>query len=75
MIDCIKADKGVSVRHSCAVLGFRRQTYFSRKGGHRPEELDELIADLLHQATRRFIAWGFWDGVSFFAQPRPSLES
>ena len=60
MIDCIKADKGVSVRHSCAVLGFRRQTYFSRKGGHRPEELDELIADLLHQATRRFIAWGFW---------------
>ena len=60
MIDHVKADHHTSVRRSCAVLGFRRQTYYHRKGGHRPEELDQMIADLLHQVTRRFIAWGFW---------------
>ncbi len=62
MIDCIKADKGVSVRHSCAVLGFRRQTYFSRKGGHRPEELDELLyssisAKTLTDVLNKVVAW------------------
>ncbi len=44
----------------CRVLGFRRQTYYHRKQGHRPEQVDDQIADLLHQTTRRFIAWGFW---------------
>ena len=60
MIDQIKADQHTSVRRSCAVLGFRRQTYYHRKQGHRPEELDQIIAELLHQVTKRFIAWGFW---------------
>lgn len=60
MIDQIKSNKATSIRTCCAVLGFRRQTYYQRKGGHRPEELDAHIADLLHQVTRRFVAWGFW---------------
>lgn len=42
------------------MLGFRRQTYYQRKKGHRPEQEDEVIAHLLHQTTQRFVAWGFW---------------
>jgi putative transposase len=60
MIDQIKTDQEVSIRRSIGVLGFRRQTYYGRKEGHRPEELDAFIADLLHQVTNRFLAWGFW---------------
>lgn len=60
MIDHFKVYRNRSIRQSCTVLGFRRQTYYSRKGGHRPEELDQHIADLLHQVTKRFVAWGFW---------------
>ena len=41
-------------------MGFRRQTYYRRKQGYRPEEKDQEIADLLHLVTKRFIAWGFW---------------
>lgn len=41
-------------------MGFRRQTYYHRKQGHRPEEADIILADLLHQITQRFVAWGFW---------------
>lgn len=58
MVDEIQPDR--SVRRKCVVLGFRRQSYYKRKGGHRPEELDYDIADLLHQITQRFICWGFW---------------
>ena len=43
MIDQVKVDQKTSVRKSCAVLGFRRQTYYDRKQGHRPEELDRYI--------------------------------
>ena len=60
MIDQIKSNKAASIRMCCAVLGFRRQTYYRRKQGHRPEELDTEIADLLHQVVNRFVAWGFW---------------
>ena len=60
MIDHFKEDRKRSVRQTCSVLGFRRQTYYSRKGGKPPEELDQYIADLLHKVTRRFVAWGFW---------------
>lgn len=60
MINELKAKEGRSVRLSCIVLGFRRQTYYSRLNGHRPEEIDQQIADLLHQVTQRFVAWGFW---------------
>lgn len=41
-------------------MGFRRQTYHDRKSGHRPELADEGLADILHQVTGRFVAWGFW---------------
>ena len=58
MIDGIGPNQ--SVRRKCIVLGFRRQSYYRRKQGHRPEELDAYIAELLHQVTKRFIAWGFW---------------
>lgn len=60
MISEIKEKRGSSIRLSCAVLGFRRQTYHHRLNGHRPEEIDRQIADLLHQLTQRFVAWGFW---------------
>lgn len=60
MIDEVKGVKNINIRRSCVVLGFRRQTYYRRKLGHRPEELDYHIADLLHQITKRFVAWGFW---------------
>jgi putative transposase len=59
MIDEVKEVKQASVRRSCVVLGFRRQTYYRRKQGHRPEEVDQVIADILHRVTKRFIAWGF----------------
>jgi putative transposase len=49
-----------SVRRVCVVLGLRRQTYYSRKSGKRPEAVDQEIADLLHQITQGFIAWGYW---------------
>ena len=60
MIDEVKTANRTSVRRSCSVLGFRRQTYYRRKQGHCPEEVDQVIADILHQVIRRFIAWGFW---------------
>lgn len=60
MIDSIKASLDSSIRRISRVLGFRRQTYHSRKKGHRPEQEDDRIAQALHQTTQRFIAWGFW---------------
>ncbi len=48
MIDQVKEHKQISVRRCCSVLGFRRQTYYSRKAG------------LLHQISKRFVAWDFW---------------
>jgi len=60
MIDQIKTERLCSIRRCCCVLGFRRQTYYKRKQGHRPEQEDDRIAALLHQTTQRFIAWGFW---------------
>ena len=58
MVDQIQPSK--SVRRKCVVLGFRRQSYYRRKQGHRLEEIDQEIADLLHQVVNRFVAWGFW---------------
>ena len=60
MIDQIKMQGLCSIRRCCGVLGFRRQTYYKRKRGHRPEQEDDHIAVLLHQTTKRFVAWGFW---------------
>lgn len=60
MIEHVTQAKGLGKRLTCRVLGFRRQTYYSRKQGRRPEELDAYIADLLHQITKRFLPWGFW---------------
>ena len=56
MIDAISA----SIRKCCRVLGFRRQTYYRRKQGHRPEEVDARIGALLREVTERFVSWGFW---------------
>ena len=58
MVDQVESSR--SVRRKCVVLGFRRQSYYRRKQGHRPEEQDQEIADLLHQVVKRFVAWGFW---------------
>lgn len=51
---------GHSVRRKSKVLGIRRQSYYRRKAGHRPEAVDQQIADLLHQTIGEFVAWGFW---------------
>ncbi len=74
MIDHFKEHRQISVRLTRSVLGFRRQSYYLRKKGHRPEEMDALIAGLLHQVTKRFVAWGFWMRFSFFTSPGPFLE-
>ena len=60
MIDHIGEKRQSSIRRCCGVLGWRRMTYYRRKQGHRPEELDAAIADLLQRITKRFVAWGFW---------------
>lgn len=60
MIDCISELPGRSVRRGCRVLGFRRQTYHSRKSGNRPEERDDKLTELLRRTCSIFVAWGFW---------------
>ncbi|MEZ4988324.1 MAG: IS3 family transposase [Saprospiraceae bacterium] len=60
MIDQIRGQSGRSVRRVCRILEIRRQTYYSRKGGCRPEERDMELAELLRSTCARFIAWGFW---------------
>ena len=57
-MDSIGKDK--SIRRKSEVLGIRRQSYYRRKAGHRPEEEDQEITLLLHQVVGEFIAWGFW---------------
>lgn len=49
-----------SIRRKSKVLGIRRQTYYARKKGHRPEQEDNQIAERLHSVIQQFIAWGFW---------------
>ncbi len=61
MIDQITStDSARSVRRSCRVLGFRRQTYYDRRRGNRPEEREAAIIELLERTCSRFVAWGFW---------------
>lgn len=60
MIDEVKGKRSASARRTCVVLGFRRQTYHRRRQGRRPEEVDVVVADLLHRVTKRFVCWGFW---------------
>ena len=60
MIDHFNNEDKVSIRRGCRILGFRRQTYYRRKQGHRPEAVDAVIAELLHRTVKRFVAWGFW---------------
>ena len=51
MIDQIRQqDTSKSVRRCCRVLGFRRQTYYRRKQGHRPDVRDDELAAVLRQA-------------------------
>lgn len=73
MIDHItEQHSDCSVRRSCKVLGFRRQTYYSRRCGHRPEEKEAEITDLLRRACSRFVAWGFWM-IFFYLRNRGEL--
>lgn len=58
MIDTLRGN--FSVTKLCSALGFRRNTYYSRKAGNRPEEKDRVIAELLRNAAVTFVAWGFW---------------
>ena len=53
-------DSPKSVRQCCRVLGFRRQTYYARKRGHRPEVADEELAAVLRRACKEHPYWGFW---------------
>jgi len=82
MID--EVNPSVSIRGKSKTLGLRRQTYHQRKAGHRPEQADAIIADLLHATTKRFIAWGFWmvfyflrkqGFVRFFEKERKDLHN
>ncbi|WP_071530163.1 IS3 family transposase [Saprospira grandis] len=41
-------------------MGFRRQTYYKRRLGHRPEVVDDEIANLLHEVVAEYPTWGFW---------------
>lgn len=58
MIDQVKVP--CSIRRKCLILGVRRQTYYNRKAGNRPEQEDAQVAGVLHGTVNRFIAWGFW---------------
>ena len=58
MIDRLKQDH--SIRRICCVLGFRRASYYHRKQGHRPEEVDLEIATLLGATAKKHVSWGFW---------------
>jgi putative transposase len=49
-----------SIRQLSRVLGFRRQTYYRRKQGHRPEVVDAQIVQLLREVIGTYLAWGFW---------------
>ena len=61
MIDQIRQqDTSKSVRRCCRVLGFRRQTYYRRKQGHRPDVRDDELAAVLRQACIDHPYWGFW---------------
>ena len=55
-----RVGKNQSVRRKSGVLGLRRQTYYARKRGQRPEQEDNRIAEQLHRLTKQFVAWGFW---------------
>lgn len=60
MIDQITGQTQQSIRRVCCILGFRRQTYHARKNGHRPDEKDEQLKQLLRDTCAQFLAWGFW---------------
>ena len=61
MIDRIRQrDATKSVRLCCRVLGFRRQTYYRRKRGHRPDVVDDELAAVLRRACEDYPYWGFW---------------
>ena len=67
MIDRITqhASSTTSVRRCCTVLGFRRQTYYRRKQGHRPEVADDELAATLRQTCKEYPYWGFWKVFHF----------
>lgn len=60
MIDSIRSEQQQSIRSCCRVLGFRRSTFYSRKAGHRPEQVDQALAKVLRVTAETHVAWGFW---------------
>lgn len=60
MIDQVIIDQRCSLRRCCGVLGFRRQTYYRRKSGDRPEQRDAALIEVLKEHAERFVSWGFW---------------
>ena len=56
----IEDGRSRSVRQTCRVLGFRRSTYYARRRGHRPEEVDAELINLLRRTAALFVSWGFW---------------
>lgn len=76
MIDEIRQqDAKKSIRQCCRVLGFRRQTYQSRKRGHRPDVEDDKLATILRQACEDYPYWGFWKIFHFLRrQPEHTIN-
>ena len=60
MIDSVQSRQQQSIRNCCRVLGFRRATFYSRKAGHRPEQVDQALAKVLRTTAEAHVAWGFW---------------
>ena len=60
MIDQVRSEQQQSIRSCCRVLGFRRATFYSRKAGHRPEQVDQALGKVLRATAEAHVAWGFW---------------
>lgn len=60
MIDKVRSEQRRSIRSCCRVLGFRRATFYSRKAGHRPEQVDQALGKVLRATAEVHLAWGFW---------------
>ena len=60
VIDEVRSRQQQSIRRCCRVLGLRRSTYYSRKAGHRPDQIDQALARVLRVTAEEHVAWGFW---------------
>ncbi len=60
MIDSVRSKQRQSIGSCYGVLGFRRATFHSRKAGHRPEQVDQALGNVLRATAEAHVAWGFW---------------